>query len=45
MHDISQDSVADLNHVALVSEPDEAYMQRLAKVRENAALIMEYSVQ
>ena len=45
VHDISQDSVADLNHVALVSEPDEAYMQRLAKVRENAALIMEYSVQ
>lgn len=45
VHDISADTPADLNHVELVSEPDGDYAQWLDKLKENAALSMEYSVQ
>lgn len=45
VHDISKDTPADLNHVELVSELNANYAEWIEKVRENATLSMEYSVQ
>lgn len=46
VHDISETRTADLNHVELVEDPGDSYYKEwLDKVRENAALHMEYWVQ
>jgi len=46
VHDISETLPADLNHVELVEDPSDSYYKKwLDKVRENAALHMEYWVQ
>ena len=45
VHGISEAQPADLNHVELVADPSDSYDQWLEKVREGAALHMEYWVQ
>ena len=45
VHGISEAQPADLNHVELVADPSDGYGQWLEKVREGAALHMEYWVQ
>lgn len=45
VHDISAESSANLNHVELIEDPSESYAQWLDKVRESAAINMEYYVQ
>lgn len=44
VHDISEELPADLNHVGLVTDPSAGYGLWLDKVREGAALHIEYLV-
>lgn len=44
VHDIAEKLSADLNHVELIADPSESYDQWLDKVRESAALHIEYLV-